>query len=172
MPATDRLDAREISRLICYNPETGVFTYKPRDGDNSFNAKIAGKHAGRRRSDGYVTVKLYGRHYQAARLAWACMKGEWPPGEVDHINGVPSDNRMENLRQATHQQNAMNRRRRSDNTSGYKGVSFNKQAGKWQATICISGRNCYLGLFASAEEAAAAYQAAAPQFHDQFARVA
>lgn len=79
---------------------------------------------------------------------------------IDHINQNPLDNRRANLRFADKSINALNAKRRSDNTSGYRGVIFNKQAGKWQANIQIAGRKIHLGFFVHAEKAAEAYEAA------------
>lgn len=79
---------------------------------------------------------------------------------IDHINQDPLDNRRANLRFADKSINALNAKRRSDNTSGYRGVIFNKQAGKWQANIQIAGRKIHLGFFVHAEKAAEAYEAA------------
>lgn len=90
---------------------------------------------------------------------------------VDHINGDGLDNRRANLRQATHGQNVQNRRRSSANTSGYKGVTWHKQARKWQAAIKADRRTYYLGIYGSPELAALAYDEAARHHHGEFARV-
>lgn len=86
--------------------------------------------------------------------------------EVDHINHDTLDNRRSNLRVVTHAQNALNQRKRSHNTSGFKGVSFKN--GRWQAKISLNYRQIYLGLFASAEEAGEAYRVAAALYHGDF----
>jgi hypothetical protein len=94
-----------------------------------------------------------------------------PPGvEVDHENGNGLDNRYLNLRLATTAQNQWNQGLQASNTSGYKGVSYVKGRCKWLAMIRINGRNTTLGRFAIAEEAAAAYDAAALQHRGEFAR--
>lgn len=89
--------------------------------------------------------------------------------EVDHINGDRLDNRRINLRICEHQENGRNTRRRTDNTSGFKGVSPEK-GGKWRANIRIEGRQVYLGTFVDPEKAARAYDAAAVAAYGRFAR--
>jgi hypothetical protein len=91
---------------------------------------------------------------------------------VDHINGVGLDNRRENLRAATSYQNAQNRKRRSNNTSGFKGVYRDTRGGSWSASIGVRGARIYLGSYETAEVAYAAYCSAAKEMHGEFARVA
>lgn len=90
---------------------------------------------------------------------------------VDHINGDPLDNRKMNLRACLINENVRNRKLNSDNKSGYKGVSKHRKTGKWQADIRLNNRTKYLGLFASAVEAALAYNSAAKKYHGAFARL-
>lgn len=98
------------------------------------------------------------------------------PGDhrrADHAEtGKTLDNRRFNLRIATCSQNAINAEVRSSNLSGFKGVSFHIMTGKWQANITLNYRRQYLGLFATPEEAYAAYCAAARALHGEFARLA
>lgn len=90
--------------------------------------------------------------------------------EVDHINHVTLDQRKTNLRLCTRGQNCANRRTRTDNTSGFKGVSHNKRRGKWQAYVIVDRKQKHLGYYATAIEAAIAYDAAAIEYHGEFAR--
>lgn len=90
---------------------------------------------------------------------------------VDHINGDGLDNRRANLRPVTSAQNAQNRRRRSDNTSGFKGVSPGRGRGKWEATVYSAGQRHHLGTFLRPEDAARAYDSAAAELFGQFARL-
>jgi hypothetical protein len=89
--------------------------------------------------------------------------------EEDHKNRQTLDNRDENLRISNRSQNACNRGIQSNNTSGFKGVTWHKTARKWAAQINLDGKHIYLGLFDVAEEAFAAYCAAANQLHGEFA---
>lgn len=88
---------------------------------------------------------------------------------VDHINGIKTDNRLSNLRICTPAQNQHNQKKRMDNTSGYKGVAFRRDSGRFRARISINGKRKNLGSFDSAEEAYEAYCAAAIELHGEFA---
>ena len=112
-----------LKEILSYDPETGVFTWLLTKGRSK-----AGAVAGSRHSTGYIIIGALGFLIRAHRMAWAFTTGEWPTEEIDHINGVESDNRMANLRQASHQQNLYNTKMRSTNTSGFKGVT--KEAGR------------------------------------------
>ena len=96
------------------------------------------------------------------------MTGEWGRPAIDHRDGNSTNNRWSNLRRATPSQNNANRRRPRHNTSGYKGVYF--RWGFWRACIKRNGRRIYLGVFATPEEAHAAYVAAARKLFGEFAR--
>ena len=91
---------------------------------------------------------------------------------VDHIDGDGLNNRRNNLRLATNAQNQFNQRMRSDNKSGYRGVSFRKSDGTWTAQIKANGRRHYLGIYKTPEEAHAAYCKASAELHGEFGRVA
>lgn len=91
--------------------------------------------------------------------------------QVDHINGDPLDNRRSNLRLATHAENQRNKGRYSNNTSGYKGVSWAKKENKWQAQISFNGKVKYLGYFATAEDAYESYCKAAKELHGEYANL-
>lgn len=90
---------------------------------------------------------------------------------IDHINGDPLDNRRSNLRICSQRDNARNCRRGKNNKSGFKGVSWKADIGKWRARIMVDRKEISLGAFNSAEEAAKAYDAAAVQYFGQFARL-
>lgn len=106
------------------------------------------------RKNGYVIISIDGAFYLAHRLAWLAVYGVMPEFQIDHINGVPSDNRLRNLREATNAQNNQNKRRpQVNNTSGYLGVTFDKQHMRWRAQVKINGRKIYCGLFDTAESA-------------------
>jgi len=147
-----------------YDPETGQFTHCVK-GCRNF-----GSGAGSMNGKGYMRLWLNGTTIQAHRAAWAMAYGYWPKVQIDHINGDRTDNRLANLRLASGFQNACNRPAPKTNTSGFKGVTMHVKTGKWQAQIGADGRNHYLGLFTSPDEAAAAYSAAAKRLHGAFAR--
>lgn len=91
------------------------------------------------------------------------------PFLTDHQNLNKLDNRRSNLRAATRPQNGQNSQLTSRNTSGFKGVSFQKSR-KWRADIRCKGKSIFLGLFDTREEAYAAYCEASPKYHGEFGR--
>jgi len=155
-----------LRELLDYDPETGVFVWKVR---RSRSAK-AGSVAGSRNLEGYINIKIAGSTYKAHRLVWLYAAGKLPRKQIDHINCVRDDNRLVNLREASPNENARNALRRGDNTSGYRGVSWDVKAGKWRAYIFKGGAQTHLGYFDRAEDAAAAYAEASVRFHKDFGR--
>jgi len=150
-----------------YIPESGIFTWiKP----PKYQTLEPGDLAGYLRSNGYWYIGLNNRTYSAHRLAWLYVYGEWPKHIIDHINGVKSDNRIDNLRQASMSQNKSNGALYSSNTSGLKGVV--KCKNKWKAQITHKQVVVYLGLFNTKEEAHEAYLQAAQQLQGEFAKAA
>jgi len=104
----------------------------------------------------------------AHRLAWLYVTGSFPKHQIDHINMVKSDNSFLNLREATRSENGANRKKYSNNTSGYKGVSRNTPNGRWKARIRKNGAGIHLGLFDTAKEAHIAYCSAAKNIHGEY----
>lgn len=162
----DNLTADDARNLFNYDPSTGILSHRA----DRMRVK-AGDPAGRR-SRGAIYVGISQKNYAAHRLIWLIVHGVWPPELIDHVNGDPFDNRLENLRLATPSQNCFNTKRSSRNSSGVKGVYFSRQYRKWHARITVNGRTIHLGMFLHIEDAAAAYRSAAEKYHGQFARVA
>lgn len=155
-----KLTQARLQELLVYNPETGTFVWKV-----AITNVQVGVIAGSLNYRGYCRIKVDGERYYAHRLAWFYTHGRWPAQCLDHINGIRDDNRLVNLREATDAENKQNQRKaRSDNTSsGSLGVS--RCNDKWRARIKIDGKLRHLGLFASIEEAHAAYLAAKSALH-------
>lgn len=130
-------------------------------------AKV-GQVAGGFRKDGYGLVSVDSARYLLHRVIFLWHHG-WLPEEVDHKDLYQTNNRIENLRPATHSNNGMNKPKSIKNTSGYKGVSWSAKDGVWVAAIKKDSKTTYLGGFASAEDASLAYQAAAKKLHGEFA---
>ena len=107
---------------------------------------------------GHISVSINGSRYLAHRLIWALCTGEDPVNnQIDHINGNRTDNRIENLRKVTHQQNGMHRcKAQSNSISGVLGVCWRKASNKWESTIYHNGKSIFLGLHETKEAAIAA----------------
>lgn len=169
------VDVTYLRSLLQYDPESGIFTWLPRNPkgfrDAGWNKRFAGTSAGTLK-DGYTTIRINKIHFRAARLAWAYMTGEWPPEniDVDHKDLNRSNERWDNLRLANRSGNIANRRVRKDSISGCKGVQWNARIEKWQVKIRSQGRQIYLGIFDNLDEASAAYASAAAKHHGEFAR--
>ena len=166
MKTTGKVTQEEIKRKLRYEPTTGIFYWVC----NSGPAK-AGDVAGcLDKRTGYVRIQLDGKNYLAHRLAWFYMLGRWPKEQIDHIDSVRSNNRFSNLREASHAQNQWNKALQKNNSSGHKGVCWNKGLNKWQAGIRVSNKYLLIGCFETAEAAAKAYSSAARQHFGEFAR--
>lgn len=158
------LSAADIRSLVYYDPKAGTFTWKQ---DRGRLAK-AGEAAGMIRSSGYRQIKFGGKNYQAARVAWIYMTGEWPSEEIDHINGDPSDDRFSNLRPATRQQNCCNRVF-TKTQSGVHGVRRHRN-GTYDVRIAYDGKTYYLGTFATLADAIGARGDAQRRLYGSFSR--
>lgn len=132
----------------------------------------AGSKAGTLRNDGYIGIFIKGNYYFAHRIIWEMHNGQIPEGMViDHIDANRSNNKVENLRVCTFQQNHFNRGKQSNNKSGFKGVSWNKQKQKWVAQIKIEGRNKFLGFFTDPEKAYEKYCQVALEKYGEYAKL-
>jgi len=160
-----RITAARLRELLDYNHETGEFRWRKRVSRSA----QAGDVAGTLHTDGCRRIRIKRRDYRAHHLAWLYMTGRWCSALIDHRDGNPSNNCWKNLRRATASQNCANARRSKNNTSGFKGVSRTRN-GRWRAAIDKKRRNHHLGYFATPQEAHAAYAAAAPRLHGEFAR--
>ena len=150
------LTAAELRAAFSYNPKTGVFV-----------RLSTGRNAGHAKDNGYLHFDVNGRKYGAHRLAWLYVTGEWPVGDVDHIDGVRDNNRFSNLRDVSRTVNLQNlRAAKSHNKStGLLGAYFHKQTGRYTSRIRVNGKDRHLGMFSTAQEAHAAYLAAKRSDH-------
>lgn len=151
----------QLQSILDYAAESGVFTWKVRRGN-----VLQGRAAGYLRDDGYITIRINRRHYRAHRLAWLWMHGEWPTDDIDHIDGNPANNAIDNLRTVSPGENLQNMRRaRSDNNCGLLGVAWQKSCKLWRAQIRVNGQRIHIGYFKDAESAHAAYLAKKREVH-------
>lgn len=138
---------------ISYEPSTGIFRWNV-----SAPGITKGAIAGTMTSSGYRQIKLGHVPYRAHRLAWFLTHGQWPDGEVDHINGDKVDNRLDNLRVVDRAGNSQNQRAaHRDNSSGFLGVTWNKQHCRWQAKLQVNKKMHHVGYFDAPEVAHEAY---------------
>lgn len=151
----------KLREILHYDEVTGVFTWKR---PTSKRTK-AGMEAGTAHSKGYLVIKIEGRLYFAHRLAWFYVYGSWPSKNLDHINRQKTDNRVVNLREVTNSENAQNRLIQSNNTSGFRGVSWHKRDKLWYSRIVVDGKARLIGVFKTPEQAGAAYKEAALKMH-------
>ncbi len=161
MPLTQAL----LKSLLSYDPETGIFTWLVQP---SYRAQISDV-AGSINKNGYRTIQIKGRKHKAHRLAHLYMTGEWPPFDVDHEDEDKANNRWTNLRPATRSQNMLNKRSRSDNKSGVKGVSWDNRRKMWHVQLQLLGKKLHVGHFAALETAKAAIQQSRSKLHGEFA---
>lgn len=129
-----------------------------------------GQRAGHVDTGGYLVVGVNGGIYKAHRIVWAMVNGFWPDKQIDHINCIKMDNRIENLRLATPRENKRNSSVASNSSSGVKGVSWNSFNRKWKADMRIEGKRIHYGYFETIEEAAEILKANRKKHHGEFSR--
>lgn len=159
------LTQERLKELLHYDPITGLFTHiKARQ------RVIIGSVAGSvDKAQGYIRIGIDGKVYPAQRLAWFYMTSEWPTHLIDHEDTERSNNVWTNLRPATRSQNAHNTKLLDRNTSGYKGVSFERSRNKWTAHVTAYGKRQRIGMFDTAEAADGAARAVREVMHGDFA---
>jgi len=139
---------KELKETLHYNPKTGIFTRL-----FSINQVESGSVAGGINGGGYLRVSIKGVRYNCHNLAWLYVYGVQPKYEIDHVNHIKTDNRIENLRDVTHQENNKNQSLNINNKSGFNGVDKHKSSGKWRARIPFNGKEVHLGLFGDLKDA-------------------
>lgn len=171
------ISKEELHKILSYNPDEGVLTWKKRDVSQftdfkrrtaihackNWNSRCAGKTAFTSLTPtGYVQGTIFGKRRLGHQVVWMMVHGSLPkpPYCLDHINGNRSDNRISNLRKVLISENNRNTGIRTSNTSGVCGVSWYKSSRKWVAEIAYNGEKIRLGRFDKLEDAAAARKAA------------
>jgi hypothetical protein len=162
-----------LRQLLRYEPETGKLFWRNRSpefftSDGQF-LRWNNRHAGAEAftadtGTGYRHGAVLCQQMTAHRVAWAIHYGEWPHGQIDHINHERSDNRLTNLRNVTPQENAQNRSSYKNNTSGSTGVHWSAHHRRWRAQIVVQGTRHRLGLFQTIEDAIAARKTAEREY--------
>lgn len=158
-----------LRQLLTYDPATGDLVWRTRHAE-MFPTKAAstwwnGRFANQKAltaidSSGYRFGLIFSVTHKAHRVIWALYYGAWPRGEIDHLNGIKTDNRIKNLRDVHKSVNARNTKMYGHNTSGQNGVSWYRRNNKWRASIKIDGQQKHLGYFECFDDAIAARKAA------------
>jgi hypothetical protein len=155
------MNVKRLREVLNYDSETGVFRWKERLARKLQIGDVAGHVSAPR---GTVQIRINGVNYLAHRLAWMYMHGQSPKATIDHLNGNPSDNRIANLRDVSHQMNMENIRHASAHSrSGVLGA--HEKNGRWRSRIHVDGKSHWLGYFDSADRAHKAYLKAKRQLH-------
>lgn len=145
--------------LFIYDAHSGLLIRRVNRGKGK-----AGDVVGTRHSEGYLQVRVDGVWGYVHRIAYALMIGNYPEKEIDHVNGDRTNNKWCNLRAVSHAENMQNRPRAAHSTQPFKGVRQSPTKDKWVARIGVNKKEKYLGTFATAQAANAAYKKAAKQF--------
>lgn len=153
----------ELKSLLSYDPDTGVLRWvAPGKG------RIKKKPAGTVEQSGYIGVLIYGKRIRAHILGWAIHHGQWPENQIDHVNGIKTDNRLTNLREATNSQNGKNLPIKKNNKSGYPGVIF--RSGKWRVQIKVNFKYIGLGTYSDFNEAVSVKKEAEYKYFGEWRR--
>ena len=128
-----------------------------------------GDRFGHIHSSGHRRGVFLRHRYYEHKLVWLYHYGEWPK-ELDHINRVPDDNRIENLREVTRQQNNFNKSSYKNSSSGYKGVSWYSNNSKWKAQYVLNSKTFHIGYFDDELEAAKAYDNAVREVQKEYGK--
>lgn len=170
-----------LRKRLRYEPETGKLFWRVAGREEFvsqrswtvWNKRYSGKEVGRVSARGYLVVVLRGKSLASHRVAWAIHTGAWPQNQIDHINGLRTDNRFENMRDVTHAENSRNMRMLDRNSSGRVGVFWAAQSKRWNAQIGHNGRRIHLGSFKEFTDAVAAREAGEVEYgyHPNHGRV-
>lgn len=159
--------AKELREAFSYDPETGFLRwlhppYKSTRHTSSYVGWVT--------TGGYIQIKYRRRRFQAHRVIWCIVTGDWPKDQIDHINLNRADNRWANLREATAFENQRNVGAQRNNATGIKGVFVQPDTQRWCARIRLNGKLVSLGCFDTPEEASAAYNRRASLEFGEFFR--
>lgn len=148
----------ELKKHLSYNPETGIFTRLTMPNGRIKIGDIAGS-----KKFGYIVIRINKKQYRAHHLAWLYIYG-YMPKCIDHIDHNRSNNKIENLREASTVENNKNRGMNKNNTSGITGVGWAKDKGKWVSQIQHQRKNHNLGYYEDKFEAICARKSAETKF--------
>ncbi len=154
MAAANSFTRGELVSELSYSPETGEIYWLATGKGRGPLGQQAGVV---NNSLGYRVIGFRNRRHYAHRLAWLIVHGAWPDGQIDHINGDRTDNRIENLRCVTHAQNQMNRHNPRPNKHGFRGLDVCAKTGRYRARLVVGKVKYNLGVHDTPEQAHQAY---------------
>jgi len=166
MRFNNEVSHKRLLEVLDYNKNTGYFYWKVFRNQKS----RIGDKAGLLSSEGYIRIKIDGVSYSAHRLAWLYIYEKWPEHILDHKNNIRTDNRIKNLREADFSKNTCNSNIRSDSSSGFKGINWDKDSGKWRARIWLQGKAIWSKRFDILEEAKIEIEKQRKILHKEFAK--
>lgn len=147
------LTQARLKEVLKYNKITGEFIRLVATSNRVKVGELAGSI---NKYNGYRQIRIDNERYQAHRLVWLYIHGEFPKNDIDHINQIKDDNRISNLRDVAHSENHKNRSLSNNNTSGVMGVYWDKRDNKWLAQIKVNDKQLHLGYFFDKEDAISA----------------
>ena len=136
-----QLTQARLKAVLVYEPETGKFKHLRKQAGIRH-----GSIAGSKRPDGYLAIRIDGNMYLAHRLAFLYMEGRWP-SLIDHKDRNKANNKWNNLHETSYSINNRNSKMRCTNTSGYKGVSWQRKSRNWKAYITINKKMIHIGHY-------------------------
>lgn len=157
------LTVDQVREMFNYDPETGSLTRKVKAGRSN-----VGDFAGSLKKDGYYEVKIKGKYYRQHRIIWLHYYGKWPDHFLDHINAIPTDNRISNLRECSDTTNQFNKGVHPLSRLGVKNVSLVK--GKYVVTFKLNYKKIHVGRYDTLEEAVEVARKYREELHGEFAR--
>jgi len=155
----------QAQALELFECRDGALFYRQRPSQNM----LVGDRAGYVDNNGYRKLSIKSKRYQEHRIIFLMYHG-YLPDTIDHIDGNPANNRIENLREATQQQNCYNSSTHGRNTSGHRGVSWSRAWNKWQAYVNVNKKRKFLGYFEDLELAGLVAAEARDLYHGNFAK--
>jgi len=153
-----------VKECFDYSPEDGILRWKINCGKG-----IAGQPVGCVQANGSLRAGIDGYQYRLHRIIWFWMTGKWPKEVIDHKDRDKTNNKWNNLREATQSQNSLNKIS-TTNTTGHKGVRWRKDRNCYYACIEINGKCHWVGSFKTKQEAIIAYRSAIPSLCGEFTR--
>ena len=146
------IDLEILESLLDYNADSGEIKWTYANSKNTNKGKVAGTKL----SNKYIRIFIYGKLYQAHRLAWYMYYGKEPEYGLDHIDGNKHNNAIDNLRDIPQSGNAKNSSLSKANSSGFTGVTFMRRSKKWRSRIMVDGSDIHLGFYDDKQKAISA----------------